>query len=151
MAEEVGVEKSEITPSSSFADLGIDSLLSSNIASRSREELGLDVKGFLFSDCPTPVKLVNSLRSSEGATSLTRDSTVPPTPELDLASAASGDDDTDKTSLDGDEISTMSIIRHRIAEEVGISEKELTDSLDLNELGIDSLCLSQYLENCVMN
>ena len=139
MAEEVGLDKSEISPSNTFADLGIDSLLSLNIASRLREELGLDVEGSLFSDCPTPVELVKSISNSEAPTPPTSDSTPPSTPELDPASEASDDDDTDQTSLDGDKTSTMSIIRHTIAEEVGILETELTDSLDLNELGMDSL------------
>ena len=139
MAEEVGLDESEISPSNSFADLGIDSLLSLNIASRLRAELGLDVEGSLFSDCPTPVELVKSLSGNEVPTPLTSDSTGPSTPELDSASGASDDDDTDQTSLDGDKTSTMSIIRHTIAEEVGILDEELTDSLDLNELGMDSL------------
>ena len=59
--------------------------------------------------------------------------------ELDSASQASDDDNTDESSLDGDKTDDMSIIRRIIAEEVGILEKELTDTLDLNELGLDSL------------
>lgn len=138
IAEEVGLERSELVPSSDFADLGVDSLLSLNIAGRLREDLGLDVDGSLFADCPTVVDLVKALNIKETPRSV-RESTVPPTPELDSTSAASDDDDTDVTSLDGDETDTMGIIRRTVAEEVGILEKELTQSLDLNELGMDSL------------
>ena len=139
MAEEVGLDKSEISPSNSFADLGIDSLLSLNIASRLREELGLDMEGSLFSDCPTPVELVRCLSNSEAPTPPISNSTPPSIPELDSASEASNDNDTDQTSLDGDKTSIISIIRHTIAEEVGILQTELADSQDLNELGMDSL------------
>ena len=123
IAEEVGLDKSEILLSNNFVDLGIGSLLSSNIASRLREELGLDVEGSLFSACPTPVELVKSLSNSEAPTPLICDSTGPSTPELDSASGASDNGDTDQTSLDGDKTSTISIIRHTIAEEVGILER----------------------------
>ena len=138
IAEEVGLGKSELVPTSSFTELGIDSLLSLNIAGRLREELGLDVDGSLFADCPTMVDFVNALNIKETPPS-TRESTVPPTPQLDSASAASDDDNIDETSLDGDETDTMSIIRRTVAKEAGILEKELTESLDLNELGMDSL------------
>lgn len=143
IAEEIGLGKSELVPSSSFTDLGVDSVLSLNIAGRLREELGLDVDDSLFADCPTVVDLVTALHIKETPRP-TRESTVPPTSELDSASAASDDDaadddNTDETSLDGDETDTMSIVRRTVAEEVGILEKELTESLDLNELGMDSL------------
>ena len=146
MAEEVGLDKSEILPSNSFADLGIDLLLSLNIASRLREDLGLDVEGSLFSDCPTPVELVKSLSNSERPSTLTCDSTGPSTPELDTGSGASDDDDTDQKSLDSDKTSTIGIIRQTIAEEIGILEEELIDTLDLNELDMDTLLSLTILE-----
>ena len=138
IAEEVGLERSELAPSSDFADLGVDSLLSLNIAGRLREDLGLDVNGSLFVDCPTVVDLMKSFNIKETPRSAP-ETTIPPTPELDSTSAASDDDDADSTSLDGDETDTMGIIRRTVAEEVGILEEELTQSLDLNELGMDSL------------
>ena len=138
IAEEVGIGNSELTPSSELADLGVDSLLSLNIAGRLREELGLDVDGSLFADCPTVVDLVKALNIKDSPQSA-RESTVPPTPELDSFSAASDNDDTDVSSLDGDESDTMDVIRRTVAEEVGVLENELTESLDLNELGLDSL------------
>lgn len=138
IAEEVGLEKSELVPSSSFADLGVDSLLSLNIAGRLREELVLEVDGSLFADCLTIIDLMKALDMKETPSSA-HESTIPPTPKLDSASATSDDDNTDDTSLDGDETDIMSIIRRTIAKEAGIAEKELTGSLDLNELGMDSL------------
>ena len=136
IADEVGLGKSEVAPTSSFTDLGVDSLLSLNIAGRLREELGLDVDGSLFANCETISELVGALNLKEIPLS-TSESTVPSTPELDATSTAS--DDSDETELDDEENDTMGLIRRTIAEEVGVLETELTESLDLNELGMDSL------------
>lgn len=138
IGEESGLGTSELVPSSNFTDLGVDSLLSLNIAGKLREELGLDVDGSLFADCPTVVDLLQALQITK-TTPLTRESTSQLPSELDSASAASEDDDTDETSLDGDKTDSMGIIRRIVAEEVGIPQKELTGSLDLDELGMDSL------------
>ena len=138
IAEEIGLGMSELVPSSNFTDLGVDSLLSLNIAGRLREELGLDADGSLFADCSTVVDLLQALQITN-STPLTRESTSRPPSELDSASAVSDDGYTTETSLDGDETDSMGIIRRIVAEEVGIPEKELTGSLDLNELGMDSL------------
>lgn len=138
IAEEAGLDDLELVPSSDFADLGIDSLLSLDTVSRLREELGLEVENSLFFDCLTIADLIKFLFSTETQSS-TRFSTTAPTPELDSASAVSDGDNTDQSSLDGDETNVMSIIRRTVAEEVGILEEELTEALDLSELGMDSL------------
>ena len=138
MAEEIGVGISDLVPGSNFADLGVDSLLSLNIAGRLCEELGLDADGSLFADCSTVDDLLQALQRTK-TTFSTLESTVQPPSELDSASTRSEVDDTDETSLDGDEADSMGIIRRIVAEEVGIPEEELTGSLDLNELGMDSL------------
>ena len=144
IAEEVGVDQSELKPTSSFVDSGIDSLLSLNIASRLREDLGLEIEGSAFFDCETILDLAELLSPGTTARSSTPGSTVVPKPISDSASAVSedttyDDDDTDQTSTDGDETNVMGIIRQTIAREVGISEDDLTESLDFIELGIDSL------------
>jgi len=139
IGEEAGLEMSELVPSSIFTDVGIDSLLSLNIAGRLREDLGLDVDGSLFADCPTVADLVKALNIKETPPS-GRETTTPSTTESDSNAAASDEDSSDGTSLDDDDgIGTMSIIRRTVAAEVGVAEKELTESLDLNELGMDSL------------
>ena len=138
MAEEIGLGTSELPPSSNLTDLGIDSLLSLNIASRMREDLGLVVEPSLFPDCSTILDLVKSL-SGDAKSPSTRISTRPPTPDADSTSSASEHDDTDITSLDGEEINLIDLIRRTIAEEVGIPETDLTESLDLTEMGMDSL------------
>ena len=53
VAEEVGIDQLELTETSNFADIGVDSLMSLSITGRIREELDLDVPTTFFVDCPT--------------------------------------------------------------------------------------------------
>jgi iterative type I PKS product template protein len=53
ISEESGVPVTELMDNTSFADLGVDSLLSLLCASRFREELGLAHESTIFADCPT--------------------------------------------------------------------------------------------------
>ncbi|TPX22279.1 Type I Iterative Polyketide synthase (PKS), partial [Coccidioides immitis] len=59
IAEESGIAVDDLTDDSNFADIGVDSLLSMVIASRFRENLGLDLDAnfALFAECPTVKKL----------------------------------------------------------------------------------------------
>ncbi|KAF4537425.1 putative polyketide synthase [Lasiodiplodia theobromae] len=57
IGEESGVPVADLTDETSFADLGVDSLLSLLCASRFREELGLDYESTIFADCPTVKEL----------------------------------------------------------------------------------------------
>lgn len=59
IAEECGVDQSELVDVISFADLGVDSLLQLAICSRLREELCLEIPSSLFVDNP----MVGSLKS----------------------------------------------------------------------------------------
>ncbi|KAK2767075.1 Atrochrysone carboxylic acid synthase Agnpks1 [Arachnomyces sp. PD_36] len=53
IANEAGLEISELVDDASFANLGIDSLMSLVIAEKFREELGISVGGSLFLEYPT--------------------------------------------------------------------------------------------------
>ncbi|AEO70601.1 polyketide synthase [Thermothielavioides terrestris NRRL 8126] len=53
IAEESGVPVAELRPEATFADLGVDSLLSLLCASRFREELGLHYESSIFLEYPT--------------------------------------------------------------------------------------------------
>ena len=76
VSEESGIATNELTDDSNFADIGVDSLLSMVIASRFREELGLELEAdfSIFVDLPT-VKdlkafLVNGSSKSESSEDL---------------------------------------------------------------------------------
>lgn len=53
VAEEAGLELSELTDDATFANLGVDSLMSLVIAEKFREQLGVTVNGSLFLEYPT--------------------------------------------------------------------------------------------------
>ncbi|KAF5863302.1 hypothetical protein ETB97_010300 [Aspergillus alliaceus] len=53
IARETGLDVPEITDESTFAQIGVDSLMSLVLAEKFRNELQLDVKSSLFLDCPT--------------------------------------------------------------------------------------------------
>ncbi|KAJ4422981.1 Type I Iterative PKS [Gnomoniopsis sp. IMI 355080] len=77
ICEESGVASVELTDDTNFADIGVDSLLSMVIASRLREELGLDLDAefSLFDTCPTVADLKTFVAAqSGGADSITRSS-----------------------------------------------------------------------------
>ncbi|KAJ5676015.1 conidial yellow pigment biosynthesis polyketide synthase [Penicillium macrosclerotiorum] len=65
VAEECGVDQTELADPNSFADLGVDSLMQLAISSRMREELELEVSSSLFIDHPTVRELKLFLRSLE--------------------------------------------------------------------------------------
>ncbi|KAJ5884708.1 conidial yellow pigment biosynthesis polyketide synthase [Penicillium taxi] len=73
IAEEVGVDESELADPNGFADLGVDSLMQLSINSRMREDLELDIPSSLFIDNPTVGDLKVWLRGLEPDTADTQD------------------------------------------------------------------------------
>ncbi|KAK4692542.1 hypothetical protein P7C71_g4683, partial [Lecanoromycetidae sp. Uapishka_2] len=139
VAEEIGLAVSELEPSSDFADLGVDSLLSLTASSRLREELELDVPSSLFADYPTVKDLTTFLRRGEDTVASTRTVTVCPTPQTESESDGYQTDQTDVSSADIDDVNVMATIRCILAEEIGVPVNELKGSSDFGELGLDSL------------
>lgn len=147
IAEEVGLQISDLVPTADFSDFGVDSLLSLNIAGRFREELDIEVEASLFSDCPTVKDLLAFLPGgSEPIAPAFTPSSVATTPELEnLSTATSTTDDTDysiietEEVLSGEESTILATIRLSIAKEVGIPLAELTGTLSFSDIGMDSL------------
>lgn len=143
VAEEVGVSLSDLVPSAVFADFGVDSLLSLNISGRLREELDLDVESSLFNDCPTVKDLLAYLPGGAkdvvllpSATSSTYPSTPATGSEVGLDNESTSGS---QTSIEDDDVGVIDSIRRILAEEIGVKTHEITGSLDLGELGMDSL------------
>ena len=141
IAEEAGIDITELNADISFADFGIDSLLSITVASRVQEELNLNMTSSSFSDFPTLNDLINHYALSTRTSS--HDS---------LDSMPHSDDDendrgnsTENTSVDG-EPDIMAMIRTTIAEEVGVPIEDLTATTDLMNLGVDSLLSLNIIE-----
>jgi naphtho-gamma-pyrone polyketide synthase len=139
VAEEIGLAISELSPSSQFADLGVDSLMSLTITGRLREELDLDVPSSLFADYETVKELSEFLGGGQDSTpSTSTDSSTNPTPMTDSLPDTS-DYMTDDTEVDFEDTAAMSIISRILGEEIGVSVDELAKCHDFGELGLDSL------------
>ncbi|KAL9595898.1 MAG: hypothetical protein Q9219_006166 [cf. Caloplaca sp. 3 TL-2023] len=67
IAAEVGVDKSEIEPSTRFEDLGIDSLLSIAILASIKHETGRPLVSSFFTDNPTPADMWKALGLSSNS------------------------------------------------------------------------------------
>ena len=123
-----------------FADFGVDSLLSLNLAGRFREELDLDVESSIFVDCPTVKAFIEHIGGNTDSLASTQSSYGPSTPELESVSdSSSSTGQTGQTSVDGDEVDVMATIRLTLAEEIGMTQEELNESMYFSDLGIDSL------------
>ena len=158
VAEEVGVSVADLKDEASFADMGVDSLLSLNITGKFKEQLDVDMASTSFVDYPTVKDLKGFLGQKEGpeettakpadaAGTTSSDATSEPTSPPPLSS------DTDEvsslpSSLGGDETSqpletgggdTLTMLRSIVAQELGVGVEELDDSSDLASMGMDSL------------
>ncbi|KAF2149698.1 polyketide synthase [Myriangium duriaei CBS 260.36] len=150
IADESGIDANALTEDAAFTDLGIDSLLSMVIASRFREELGLEFSEemTIFIDFPT----VGSL--SKYLTSIIKSSTHQgdddPAPKQPLPSARDAEVSvlapmTESTlqrpaaqeRLDSD--ADFQRAMNMIAEESGVSRDDFAPQTIFADVGIDSL------------
>ena len=140
ITEEVGVSLDELTDASTFADLGLDSLLSLTICGRFREELDLEVESSIFLEHPT-VKDLKAL--------FLEPIVRPPSPEVESSQTSdsevfSPDEDASGSSSassigDDDDVDVMASVKKVLAEEIGLKHDELDENADLLDLGLDSL------------
>ena len=61
IAEETGLDLEDFAGEATFADLGVDSLMSLALSAKIRAELGIDVQASIFLECPTVQDLVTWL------------------------------------------------------------------------------------------
>ena len=143
--EELGLGLSELPDGASFADVGLDSLMSLTITGRMREELEIDVPTSLFVDNATIAEAKSAILAlcgddSNGGTSTESASTG----SAATTDATSGGEMTQNTS-DGSEMtkysteSTVEKILSITSEELGIEQSELLAVSDFAAMGIDSL------------
>lgn len=147
VAEEIGVAVSELSNDSTFADFGVDSLLSLTISGRFWEELDTDVESSIFIECPTVKDLKGFLLqnvpggdgSQDSADVITSQSSSTGSSTSKTECDVSFSDDESATSVEEEEMDPMNTIRLTLAEEIGVSLEELAGSSNLAELGMDSL------------
>ncbi|KAK4147650.1 ketoacyl-synt-domain-containing protein [Dichotomopilus funicola] len=145
IADESGLAVSDLTEGTSFADVGIDSLLGLTISARLKEEMDLDIEfnAFLF-DYPTVGHLKSFLgeTTSSGATSSSRRSSVsivtgassPRTQATGVTTPRS----TDEEELLLGKVDFSQALRI-ISEESGVAIEELTEDTNFADAGVDSL------------
>jgi naphtho-gamma-pyrone polyketide synthase len=141
IAEELGMELSELADTAAFSDIGVDSLMSLTITGRMREDLDLDVPTSLFTDHATigaakaaifalkDNDLIESIMPDASSNSFP-DSVMPDVPISDFSRQAMGADSSEDTT---DRILSI------ISEELGIEESELLDMATFADMGVDSL------------
>ncbi|EMD96875.1 hypothetical protein COCC4DRAFT_82412 [Bipolaris maydis ATCC 48331] len=154
VAQEIDVDMSELVDEAAFENLGVDSLLSLTISARFREELDMDIPSTLFTDCSTVGELKKHFSQFDGATIVEDDSSVTsdepsgaPTPfeapagqsDSTPASSAGSDDGHDDVKPSAPTEGGASLARKLVAEEMGVDVSEITDDLDLTDIGMDSL------------
>jgi iterative type I PKS product template protein len=151
VAEETDVDLSELVDEAAFENLGVDSLMSLTISAKFREDLDLEISSTLFTDYPTVGEMKKYFSQYDGGATVVEeedesDSTEEPSdiPTPYEAAAAStppssapsvSGKDTDDNVADGE----VSLARKIVAEEMGVDVSEITDKLDLSEMGMDSL------------
>lgn len=140
IAEESALALTDLTDSTYFSDVGIDSLLGLTVSARFKEELDVDLDfNALFFECPTVGDLKTFLgepeASATGTISILSSSDTTPT----LRSSATGitTPATDEDSL------TPKVDFQRalqiISEESGVATEDLTDDTNFADSGVDSL------------
>ena len=132
IAGETGVATKDLADDAQFADLGVDSLLSLTIVGILRESLLLDVPSSLFDDYPSVRALKAFLSASEEIEDSDQSAVSSPTSFFDM--------DTPATEID--EIMppvSVDMVMQLLAHEVGVPPETIPKTVDLAELGVDSL------------
>lgn len=157
IAEETDVDMAELVDEAAFENLGVDSLMSLTISAKFREDLDLEISSTLFSDYPTVGEMKKFFSQYDGGAPLAEDDDESDTTEdaSDLSTPfEDGDNSTPASSapsVTGKDLDVhtapthpvadgeVSLARKIVAEEMGVDVSEITDKLDLSEMGMDSL------------
>lgn len=148
----------ELQDDCTFANLGIDSLLSLQILGKLRESLDLDLPANIFIDCETVgdlKKYLDGIHPSEepssGSVSSASISTAATSPSIltdnetyfvkHAKAASSVPANAQPTDVNGKPSSAnmIAFFQETISEQMGIAKEEVTGSNDLLSLGMDSL------------
>jgi thioester reductase-like protein/acyl carrier protein len=139
IAEESGLAVSDLSDSTVFADVGIDSLLSLTITARFKEELDVDMEfSTFFFDYPTVSSLkgfFGELQSSPTVSSLPSSVQTLPTPRSSETTVSTPTTDDDFLPKEVTFLRALQII----SEESGVAVEGLTDDTNLAASGVDSL------------
>ena len=155
VSEELGLNPSELHDGASFADIGLDSLMSLTVTGRLREECEIDVPTSFFVDKPTigeakfAILAQDSGNPEEGALTESASTENASTESASVGSAAvtdamSGDQMTRNTSIGTDmakypaENITEKLLS-TVCEEIGIERSQILETSNFVDMGVDSL------------
>lgn len=150
IAEELGLEPSELHDGASFADFGLDSLMSLTVTGRLREEFEIDVPTSFFTDKPTigeakfAILAQDSDNLEEGEATESASTESVSTGSAATTDAMSGDQMTRNTSIGTAmarypaEHMTEKILS-TVSEEIGIEQSQLSEMSSFVDIGVDSL------------
>lgn len=136
VSNECGVKLSTLNGGIAFADFGIDSLLSLTIASRIREELGVDLDSNLFMEIENLAQLKELVGAPSTSDSSTKGADTP-TQERDSESYMYPQ----LTSQSHHTGGAIEWIRAVIAQELGVDATAIKDDTRLENMGLDSLSM----------
>lgn len=156
IAEETDVDMSELVDEAAFENLGVDSLMSLTISAKFREDLDLEISSTLFTDYPTVGEMKKFFSQYDGGAPIDEEDAASDTSEAssDLstpyeagaastpassAPSESGKDDMKTAETHQFVTGEASLARKIVAQEMGVEVSEITDQLDLSEMGMDSL------------
>lgn len=146
IADELGMETSELLDESEFSDIGVDSLMSLSVTGRIREELDMDVPTSLFTDNATIGEAKAALLALKGDEVAGGD-----------ASDDASSEDEDNADVSGEEVveeprgsedvgrgnvafsGAIDKILDIISDELGTEPSELDDVAEFGDMGVDSL------------
>ena len=146
VAEESGLAVSDLTDSTAFTDVGIDSLLGLTISARFNEELELDLDfNALLFEYPTVGELKGFIggkgsgaTSSAGTSTPISGATESVTSSIGSAPSTHGDNPRTQTGLFTPKVDFKRAIQI-ISEESGVAIADLTDDTIFSDAGVDSL------------
>ena len=139
IAAESDLPISDLTDSTVFADIGVDSLLSLMISARLKEELDMDFDfDTLLFECPTVGDLKASLGEAgtstiDMSTSGSSDATSSPKSTATGRTTPAADEDSLALKFDFRQVLQI------ISQESGVATEELTDDVNFADSGVDSL------------
>lgn len=150
VSEELGLESSELHDGASFADIGLDSLMSLTVTGRLREECEIDVPTSFFLDKPTigeakfAILAQDSGSPEEGALTESASTGSASTGSAAITDAMSGDEMTRNTSIGTDmakypAYDMIEKLLSTVSEEIGIERSQLLETSNFVDMGVDSL------------
>lgn len=138
--DEVGYDLSEITDSTTFEALGIDSLLTISISSRLKSEIDVELPASVFSSA-TIGQFPGYFKPDNNPLNISEDSSE----KANDSSRSSGTgvfttpSSTSLTTLDEESPSVLDVFLTTLAHEAGLDIQELDTNAAFSDLGVDSL------------